>query len=76
MAYFDRLNTTTLHSVQCGCGKTVLLEGVLCTVTCSNVSRDCTVVSVVSFQKGHPLDWIAELNLESIRWFEAVGRVA
>lgn len=42
----------------------------------SSAARDCAVVSVVLSEKGHPLDWRAELNLESIRWFEAVSRLA
>lgn len=40
----------------------------------SRVARDCTVASTVSSEKGRPLDWRAELNLESIRLVEAVSR--
>lgn len=37
----------------------------------SNIAGDWTVVSVVSSEKGSPLGWRAEFNLESIRWFDA-----
>lgn len=57
-------------------GGLICEKGFSVTLCDSNLAGDCAAVSVVSFEKGRPLDWRAELNLESIRWFEAVSRVA